>query len=136
MSKKLLVSLFVILILGIGFAACSNGSTEEDTRHPPYGTAPDYFTGMVTGSASGHSIENHPASVDISLTLVRGYITAAVVTGEGHTPSVGGIVMKKAETEIVEKNEVAVEVITGASATPLLINAAGVEALAKTSTGQ
>jgi hypothetical protein len=140
--KKLLAFLPIAFLLVTGFAACPNDSTKPgDTRHPPYGIAPDYYSGTVTGSAASGStlslqIEGHSASVDISLTLDRGYITEAVITGEGHTQSVGGIVMNKAQTEIVEKNEVAIEVITGASATPRLINMAGAGALAKIPAGQ
>jgi hypothetical protein len=145
MMRKTMLFLLAAVVLAFGFAftGCktdaddnTNGTgenTEAEAKHTAYGEPP--YTGTVEGSAAssgyGEYIEGHAASIDITLTLEDGYITQVGFEQEGHTPSIGGPVIEKAKTRIVEQNKIAIDVVASVSVTPKLINRAGQDALAK-----
>ncbi|MDR0719989.1 MAG: FMN-binding protein [Treponema sp.] len=131
--KKLLVFLLIVLSLGMGFVACSNDSPEEDTRYPPYGIAPDYYTGTVESDTKiGMHMEGQ-CSVKISLTLVGGYITeVSFLEATGHSETLGKrLVIEKAPAEIVAKNSVEIDAVSSATVSRNLVVSAGKAALAK-----
>jgi uncharacterized protein with FMN-binding domain len=127
-------ALVMVVLLGI-LAGCpqETDSASTVTKHAPYGTAPDYFTGDVNDNASANH-DGGPCMVKIKLTLDKGYVTAVDFTGStGNTAGIGLDFLNGAPAKIIETNSVDVDVVTGASAgiTKALVKLAGNKALAK-----
>jgi hypothetical protein len=140
MRNATIFLLAAVLAFGFVFTGCKTDSDDDpgdtgdtDAVHAAYGNP--IFTGEVDGHAQSSNlteyIEGHAASIDITLTLEEGYITQVDFEQTGHTPTIGGPIIEKAKTQIVEWNKIAIDVVTGVSVTPKLINRAGQDALAK-----
>jgi uncharacterized protein with FMN-binding domain len=118
--------LFALIALGFVFAGCPT-DPEEDTRHPAYGTPPftDTVEGQKTGGHAGGT-----AKVVIKLTLEEGYITAVDLSeSTGNTAGYGLPVITDAPAEIIAKNSVEIDKVSGATVTWETLVAAGKAAL-------
>lgn len=126
MKNKTAILFIALAVLGFMFTGCPTDS-EEDNRHSAYGTPP--FTNTVTGQASGGHAGG-TAKVVITLTLADGYITAVDLSGStGNTTGYGSRVIDIAPAEIIAKNSVEIDKVSGATITWEALVAAGKAAL-------
>jgi uncharacterized protein with FMN-binding domain len=128
-TKKIAGPFIALAILILVVAACSGN---KDTRHPPYGIAPDYYTGKVESDTKTGIHMEGPCSVKISLTLANGYITeVSFVEAAGHSETLGKrLVIDKAPNEIIAKNSVEIAAVSSATVSRNLVVDAGKAALA------
>ena len=128
MKKITIGVLIAFAAAGFVFTGCPTDSGGGDGRHPAYGTTP--YTGTVTGTASG-AHAGGTATVVIALTLVDGYITAVDFEGSsGNTAGFGSNVLTDAKkNEIITKNSVEIDVVSGATVTRAALVKAGKQAL-------
>jgi len=104
-----------ILLTGVFFACASSGPA-------PIGKA----TGTATGTAAGFE-----GDVTVTLTMVNGFITDAVVKGDQESPTIGGPAILRAPAIIKKNNAAPVDVIASASITSAAIREATQAAIDK-----
>jgi uncharacterized protein with FMN-binding domain len=127
--KKITIGIVIALAAaGFVFTGCPTDSGGGDGKHAAYGTPP--YTGTVTGQASG-AHAGGTATVVIALTLVDGYITAVDFTGSsGNTAGYGAnVVTDTKKNEIITKNSVEIDAVSGATITRNALVKAGKQAL-------
>jgi uncharacterized protein with FMN-binding domain len=121
MSKKVTVLFFAgLLIFCFGLTGC-----------PSDDPGPEYNTGTATVKRQGYTGN----LITVTITLTEGVITAARVTGADSTDR-GQIVINRAGAEMVQKNTVEIDTLTGSTVTSNAIREAGREALAKIKRGE
>jgi fumarate reductase flavoprotein subunit len=128
--RKITIGLLIVFTAAeFIFTGCPTDTKNEDTssKHSAYGVPA--YDGIVTGRASGTHLGGTAAAV-IKLTLVNGYITAVDLSeSAGHTAGIGLPVIQKAPAEIVEKNSVEIDRVSGATVTRQTVVDAGKAAL-------
>lgn len=68
--------------------------------------------------------------VTVALTVEDGVITEVVATGEGETPTIGGVAMEKLTAKMVEKNSIELDAMSGATFTSNAVLVSAKDALA------
>jgi fumarate reductase flavoprotein subunit len=126
MRKTTTILLFALTALGFVFTGCPTDA-QEDTRHSAYGSPP--YTGPVNGEASDYH-QGGAVKIIITLALEDGYITNVNFDGSsGNTSGIGSRVIDNASAEIVAKNSVEIDRVSGATVTRNTVIAAGKAAL-------
>ena len=122
MPGKIAGFALVFFTLSIILSACF---VEFDPNATNDGSTYGTYTGDVTGSANGFN-----GKVTVTLSLVNGKITAAVITGPLESAEYGQKAIKAAPKVIVAKNSVEIDTLSEASYTSKAIKLAGEAALA------
>ena len=116
MNRKIFVFTLAFLTVALLFAACASAPVV------PIGNA----TGSATASAPGFG-----GDVTVTITMADGYITDAVCTGDGESPTIGGPALLRAPNMLKKYNSAQLDTISGATITTLAISEAAQTAINK-----
>ena len=115
---KLFVLAGVVALLAGAIVSCA--STGGGVT--PIGTA----SGTATGTAPGFS-----GDIDVTITMVNGYITDVVVEGKHETATIGVPAMARAPDRIKKYNSAQFDVVSGATITCMGVSEAAQKAIDK-----
>jgi fumarate reductase flavoprotein subunit len=101
------------------------------TGCPSESPGPEYNTGTATAKVPGYTGN----LITVTITLTERVITSARVTGADSTDR-GQIVINRAGAEMIQKNTVEIDTLTGSTVTSNAIREAGRAALAKIKRGE
>ena len=129
---KKLVSLFAVLALACGLAACSSGTqapaAASTAASEAASEAATEEAGGVSGTFSGKA-QGNGGTVTAELTLTDNVISDVKLTGDEETEGVGSKVIDLFPAVMVENNTINVDTITGATITSDAVKDAAAKAL-------
>jgi fumarate reductase flavoprotein subunit len=117
---KLYTSIVILGILALVLAGCA--STGGAVASAPANNA----SGTASATAAGFG-----GDITVTITMADGRITDVQVTGDGETPTVGGVALTRAPRVIKKNNSGQFDAISGATITSNAISAAAQEAIDK-----
>lgn len=124
MRNRVFVFTITVLTLLVALGGCSSDTDSSDAGS----RIQDPLGNNLSGTGSGREWGYH-GWVDVELTLVDGWITAAEVTGPDESPGVGAVAIERAAATIKRKNSVEIDVVASASITTAAIRSAGRKAI-------
>ena len=117
-NRAMLLSIFIILVIIFSFTACP-------LNDPMPAKIP--FEGNPSGTGTGSAWGYHDW-INVQITMVEGFITEAIVTGDD-SPGVGAVAIQFAGDTIVKNNSVEIDVVASATITTTAIREAGRQAI-------
>lgn len=108
MKKLYALSAACMLSTTLLFTGCSNGSSDASSDAASSSVVDGTYEATATGLAS---------DVKVTITVADGKITECNIDASGETEGLGTVVPDTLNAEIVEKQGVGVEAVTGATVT-------------------
>ena len=127
MTRKTMILLGIGLLFSSFFLACATAPSAT----PFTNALGQNASGTATGFARGYGGE-----VNVTLTLLDGFITNVVVRADQDTPMFANPVISRASNEMVANNTTEVDIVSGATITSRAVNEAAQAALDQILAGQ